>query len=101
MDVRLPQEEERQIREMVNGYKDRTRLTHLHSRASGRDRYFELTMMVCQHASVGEAHHLTEHLEEEIRGAFPRSRVVTHVEPCTLEENVPCPATCPVHGTQA
>ena len=94
MDVRLSPEEEAQVRALINRYQDQARLAHLHTRKAGPDRYFELTLMVCQHMSVGESHHLTEHFEEQIYALFPGSTVVIHIEPCDLHPELPCPAAC-------
>ena len=101
MDVSLPEAEEQHVRRAIDRYAGQTRLEHLHTRKGGQQRYFDITLTTCQHMSVGEAHHLCDHIEDDIRRAYPKSQVSTHVEPCTLQEGAPCPASCPVNGAGA
>lgn len=99
MDVSLPPEEERRVYDVVSRYSDMGRVEHMHTRKAGIQRYFDITLTTCQHLTVGTAHHLSDHLEEEILQAYPGSRITIHVEPCTQEEGADCPAICPVRGT--
>ena len=79
-------------------YNDTARLEQMRTRKAGTQRYFDITLTTCQHLTVGVAHHLTDRLEEDILRAFPGSLISVHVEPCTREEDDPCPPTCPVNG---
>ena len=98
MDVRLPVEEEHRVFDLTARYNETARLEQMRTRRAGTQRHFDITLTTCQHLSVGVAHHLTDHLEEDILRAFPGSVISVHVEPCTQEEGATCPLTCPVNG---
>ena len=36
--------------------------------------------------SVEQAHNLVDHIEKDITDRFPRTSVITHVEPCDNDE---------------
>ena len=101
MDPSLPPEEEGRVYDLMASYSDRARVEHMHTRKAGTQRHFDITLTTCQHLTVGEAHHLSGHLEEDILQMFPGSQITIHVEPCTQEEGAICPATCPVNKPPA
>jgi len=95
MDVRLPPEEEEEVRRVLRGYGHRVSLREMRTRRSGRQRRIALVLEMCQHTTVGESHRLVDLIEEGIREVLPESHITTHVEPCTPSPGLPCPRDCP------
>lgn len=95
VDVKLPEAEEDNIKlaitehfggEVVNFHKLRTR-------KAGSQRYIDLHLIMPKDTSLQEAHHICDHLEEDIENRLPRTDVTIHVEPC--DENCEwCAFTC-------
>ncbi|MBI2855479.1 MAG: cation transporter [Chloroflexi bacterium] len=100
MDVRLPLEEEAEVRELVESYSHVFTLRDIRTRKGGYQRYIDLTLVTCQNTRVGEADQQCHRLEKDIKERFPHSVVTTHVEPCTMVGNT-CPDSCPVRGRGA
>ena len=94
MDASLPQEEQQRVSELVDSYRDLSRLEKMSTRQAGTQRYFDIVLITCQHLTVGKAHQLTGRIEGDILRAFPGSRVSIRLEPCVQE-------TGPVNGTAA
>ena len=94
LDHALPEEE---IQRIVATIKDHHSLYvsfhKLRSRRSGHERHIDLHLVVCAEMTVAEAHALTDHLEQEIAGLFPRAHVMIHAEPC---DEPGCPVRTPI-----
>ena len=101
MDASLPQEEKQRVSELVDSYRDLSRLEKMSTRQAGTQRYFDIVLITCQHLTVGKAHQLTGRIEGDILRAFPGSRVSIRLEPCVQETGPDCPVSCPVNGTAA
>jgi cation diffusion facilitator family transporter len=83
MDTSLPPEEEEVVRRILADHQDEIVNYHaLRTRKAGRDRFVDLHLVLHRTMTVGEAHALSDHLEEHIREALPHTDITTHVEPC-------------------
>lgn len=75
-------EEEAKIREVLLRHKFRFIDFHdMKTRRNGNMVYAELHLSVDGSLSVNEAHNLTDHLEEELKGELPNANLTIHVEP--------------------
>jgi cation diffusion facilitator family transporter len=75
-------EEEATIREVLLRHKFRFIDFHdMKTRKNGNMVFAELHLSVDGSLSVNEAHDLTDHLEEELRGEMPNACLTIHVEP--------------------
>jgi cation diffusion facilitator family transporter len=82
MDVRLPEEEERYIRDTILDHHPEVRgFHHLRTRRSGRTRYVELHLLVDPARTIQEVHNLCDHLEADIRDRLPNAIITIHTEP--------------------
>jgi cation diffusion facilitator family transporter len=82
MDVRLPEEEERQVHEGILDYHPLVRgFHHLRSRRSGRLRYIELHLLVDPARSIQEVHDLCDQIEADIKKRLPGAIITIHPEP--------------------
>jgi divalent metal cation (Fe/Co/Zn/Cd) transporter len=80
IDVRLPPEEEKIIRDTIMEHN--TQLVGLHelrSRKSGSQRYVDLHLVMPKMASVEEAHSVCDHLEQDLEARLPNLNVTIHV----------------------
>ncbi len=83
MDARLPPEEEARIREVFESHgTDIINYHALRTRRAGADRYLDVHLVLHRSSTVGEAHQLTDHLEQDLAAALPGVDVLIHVEPC-------------------
>ncbi|HMK47232.1 MAG TPA: cation diffusion facilitator family transporter [Methanocella sp.] len=83
MDVHLPPEEERDIENIIKDHSQQFVGFHeLRTRRSGSDRFIDLHLVVSRELSIEQAHNLADHIENDIKGRFPRCSVIIHVEPC-------------------
>lgn len=90
-DIRLPEEEEKEIQEILNDNVPRVVEYHkLRTRKSGSERHIDLHLVVSQTMTVGEAHHICDEVEAAIASRLDNTHVVIHLEPCT-EAFGPCP----------
>ena len=86
VDVRLPKEEEEAIASSImEHYGELLGFHELRTRKAGRERQIDLHLIVVKKVSVVEAHHLSDHLEEDIKSKLPYSTVTIHIEPCEAE----------------
>jgi cation diffusion facilitator family transporter len=86
LDIRLSQSEEDKIRSCIMEHGGQLVGFHdLRTRKAGSQRHIDLHLVVPKNADVEEAHHLCDHLEQDIKQCLPRSDVVIHVEPCDSE----------------
>jgi len=82
MDVRLPEEDERQVHQSILEYHPQVRgFHHLRSRRSGRLRYIELHLLVDPARSIQEVHDLCDQIEDDIKKRLPGAIVTIHPEP--------------------
>jgi cation diffusion facilitator family transporter len=82
MDVRLPEEDERQVYESILQHHPQVRgFHHLRSRRSGRLRYVELHLLVEPERSIKEVHDLCDQIEADIQKRLPGAVVTIHPEP--------------------
>jgi cation diffusion facilitator family transporter len=90
-DIRLPDEEEAQIKEILDANVPRVVEYHkLRTRKAGSERHIDLHLVVSQSMTVGEAHRICDEVEYAIESHLDNSHVVIHLEPCT-EAFGPCP----------
>lgn len=83
LDIRLSREEEDEIRRIISNYAGSYVEFHdLRTRKSGSDRFVDLHLVVHKKLSVEEAHGLSDRIESSIKERFPRTSVITHIEPC-------------------
>jgi len=95
LDRALPEAEMTLIRETLAEHDDMFMEYHkLRARKAGRERQIDLHLVTCPRVTVEEAHAVTDHLEEAVRGHWPATRVTIHIEPCAEQR-------CPNRGTDA
>lgn len=83
IDVRLPLDEEHKIEGIIEKYKGSYFDFHeMRTRKAGSDRFIDFHLLVCQDASIEDAHNLADKMEKEILEEFPRASVIIHLEPC-------------------
>lgn len=94
IDVRLPDDEERVIREAVTERGDKIVGFHqLRTRKAGSQRQVDLHLVMPRDVSVEEAHLVCDRLERDIADRLRHTNVIIHVEPCS-EECDQCPVAC-------
>ena len=82
MDVRLPEEDERQVRRSVLERLPEVRGFHdLRTRRSGRLRYIELHLLVEPTRTIQEVHDLCDQIEADIEKRLAGAIVTIHAEP--------------------
>ena len=80
-------EEEDRIRRVLEEHRSRFVDYHeLKTRRSGNQVFAELHLSVDEALTVGEAHELTDHLEEELQAKLLEVTLTIHVEPTEAEE---------------
>jgi len=96
MDTSLPAAEEEKIKGILSDHYLRFASFHeLRTRRSGSDRFMDLHLVVSKNLTVSEAHSLSDHLEDDLRQAFPRSSITIHFEPCDEQcVRCECNSTC-------
>ena len=83
MDARLPPEDEARILEVFEAHRsDIVEYHAMRTRRAGADRYVDLHLVLHRSSTVGEAHELTDHLEQDLKEALPGVDALIHVEPC-------------------
>ncbi|MBE0466747.1 MAG: cation transporter, partial [Candidatus Desulforudis sp.] len=87
LDVRLPEDEERQIRSALAKYQAEFVEYHgLRTRKAGSDRHIDLHLVTPAGGSVADAHVLCERIEKDIADLFPNKvHTLIHVEPCARD----------------
>jgi cation diffusion facilitator family transporter len=82
MDAKLPDDEEALIASIIHDHSSQfVEFHNLRTRKAGSQRHIDLHLVVKGDAHVEEAHQICDHLEAEIRAAFPRSMITIHIEP--------------------
>lgn len=92
LDRSLPAAEQQLITDLLGEHDDMFLDYHrLRTRRSGRERQIDLHLVTCPRVTVGEAHGVCDHLEQDVAERLAHTRLVIHVEPCNE-------ATCPNRG---
>ena len=87
IDARLPEAEERAIKECIMEHSGQIVTFHkLRTRKAGSLRFIDLHLVMPKHANVEETHQMCDHLEQDIADRLRNSSVTIHVEPCTIKE---------------
>ena len=82
MDTALPADEQQTIMQILENHLEEGVLYHaLRTRQSGAQRFISVHIQVPGAWSVQRGHALLEEIEADIRDAFPRISVFTHLEP--------------------
>lgn len=82
LDAGLPEEEVRQIQEILNGYMESGMSYHaLRTRRAGAQRFLSVHIQVPGHWSVQRGHELMEAIELDMRKTLSPINVTTHIEP--------------------
>jgi len=98
MDRRLPQDEEKAIRAIIQEhYHQFVEFHNLRTRKAGAERYIDLHLVLAKNVDLQTAHQLCSHIEEDIKSRFPRSQTIIHIEPCETA-CLSCEKTCPQDG---
>lgn len=84
LDVKLPENEEMDIRNAITEHLDVEVVSFhkLRTRKAGNQRHIDLHLVMPKHFSIEKAHDMCEHLEKDIESRWPYTEVVIHVEPC-------------------
>jgi cation diffusion facilitator family transporter len=95
IDVRLPEDEEKKIRQAITEHfgGEVVDFHRLRTRKAGSQRYIDLHLVMPKHVSIEEAHVMCDHLEKDMKSRLLRTDVVIHVEPCDGNCAV-CRLTC-------
>lgn len=95
LDVSLPAEEERWIRDYVSGLNGTVRGFHrLRTRKAGAHRFVQFHLLVSADMSVDRSHTLHDDIVGAIKERFPASTVTIHVEPCDASCKDECIKGC-------
>ncbi len=86
MDMRLPDEDQQKLSDIVMGTPDVVGYHKMRTRKSGARREMDIHLILQHDLSLVDAHNIAEHVEDKIRDAFPDVHVITHIEPETEEE---------------
>jgi cation diffusion facilitator family transporter len=101
MDVRLPEEEEYWIHELIKSHGNDIHGFHdLRTRKAGGFRFVEFHIKVDPEMTVEDSHRITEQIADAIEKQFPGTSVTIHTEPCDGECEEKCIDGCllPVKG---
>jgi len=91
LDASLPPAEEQWIQNYAKSLGPTVCGLHgLRTRKGGATRFIEFHLIVPENLSVGEAHALSDVIEDAITARYPEAHVTIHIEPC----KTPCPETC-------
>lgn len=96
MDTKLPEKEERKIRQLLGQHEEIANYHSLRTRKAGSQRHVVAHIVVSRDHTVEEGHRIAEEVEDQIRALYRGTTVTVHVEPCT-PECTECPAPCREH----
>jgi cation diffusion facilitator family transporter len=83
MDARLPQDEEVEIRSIVEARAAQARGYHgLRTRKAGSHRFVELHLVVDRSMTVEDSHRVSEDIASAIKARYPETSVTIHIDPC-------------------
>jgi cation diffusion facilitator family transporter len=105
VDVKLPEEEEKQIRQAITEHfgGEVVDFHKLRTRKAGSQRYIDLHLVMPRQVSLEKAHEMCDHLEKDMKARLPNTDITIHVEPCDgqCEEcNLTCGERPPRQGGQ-
>ncbi len=87
LDVRLPDSEEKAIREVLHAYSDYyVDYRNLRTRKAGSQRHVDFNLVVPRNKQIFSIHSLCDSLEEDLRNKLPGVEVIIHAEPCDPSE---------------
>jgi cation diffusion facilitator family transporter len=96
-DKQLPEIEIRQIREILETFKEKMIEAHdLRTRRSGATRHVDFHLVVCRYMTVETSHAVCDEMESELLAKFPNASVNIHVEPCEIQITH-CNLSCPLY----
>jgi cation diffusion facilitator family transporter len=81
MDKRLPQHEEKLIRQTFENCDDIINYHALRTRKAGSERHIDVHIEVPSELTVLESHKICDRLEAKIKQQLPNSHIIIHVEP--------------------
>lgn len=85
LDARLPETEERMIKEVLENYSSEFVEFHqLRTRKAGSQRYVDLHLVVPGYMAVEQAHTICHKIEAELGGRLSGLHILIHAEPCDL-----------------
>lgn len=95
LDVRLPKEEEDEVRRIVESFRGEYVDFHkLRTRKAGPERHIDLHLVVHPDHPISEAHALADRIERVLQQRWPRTSVLIHLEPCLERACDTCPNPC-------
>ncbi|MBC7324602.1 MAG: cation diffusion facilitator family transporter, partial [Moorella sp. (in: Bacteria)] len=96
LDVSLPAEEEKIIKEIIARHADAYVEFHkLRTRKAGRERQVDLHLVVPHYQQIDYVHDLCEHIGNEIKASLPYTEVLIHAEPCNSSQDCRVCKSCP------
>jgi cation diffusion facilitator family transporter len=82
MDARLTKEEEEQIIQIIESFKDEYIEYHdFRTRRSGAEEYIDFHLVVASNKSIETVHDLCDRIEEKINKLFHQANILIHLEP--------------------
>jgi len=93
MDASLPEDEEQQIRAVIEVHREIANYHGLRTRKAGSQRHVVAHIVVSRYHTVEQGHRIAEEIEDEIRALHDGTTVTVHVEPCTPDCSE-CPSPC-------
>jgi cation diffusion facilitator family transporter len=98
LDVKLPDDEEALIHDVMERYKGRFIEYHkLRTRKSGHIRHIDMHLVVPKQMTVEQGHNLSHEITAEIEKRLPHCLILVHIEPCP-GECPKCAVECPKVG---
>lgn len=98
LDVKLPDDEEGLIHEVMEKYSDRIIEYHkLRTRKSGHIRHIDMHLVVPKKMTVEDGHTLSHQITADIEQCLAHSHILVHIEPCPGECKT-CAVKCPKVG---
>jgi cation diffusion facilitator family transporter len=95
LDVKLPDEEEAQIHDVMKRYSGRFIEYHkLRTRKSGHIRHIDMHLVVPKQMTVEAGHTLAHQISADIEKCLAHSHILVHIEPCE-SDCVQCASECP------
>ncbi|MGE7676470.1 cation diffusion facilitator family transporter [Lysinibacillus sp. NPDC094403] len=82
LDARLSKEEEEQIIQIIESFKDEYIEYHdFRTRRSGAEEYIDFHLVVTSNKSIETVHDLCDRIEEKINSIFHKANILIHLEP--------------------
>ena len=89
MDREFPEQERRQIHEIVMSQEEVRDMHDLRTRSAGVNSFIQFHIELDRDISLVRAHDISDQVEERVRNAFPGADVIIHQDPHGLEEGHP------------